>query len=223
MRFSVRHYLLPLLIVLFSSVTCLAESTVTCHCFQKRQYLPQQSHAADPYFLTTAQNSLMAILYRVEKKSLVRAKMSGAKGDDLWIAHELSRQSGRSLAEIQITRSRGNSWDEVVRRLGVNPGLLDQRFHDLRGRPEALAASVVNKVLVVDLEAGADRVAQLGAHGATGKEKILSVLLAKVGQADPVGIYSRIINGESWGKLLHDLGLYDSAAIEQKWKILLKR
>lgn len=218
-----RLFLLPLLIILFSPMTGHTESTVSCHCFQQRQYLPQQSHAADPYFLATAQNSLMAVLYRVEKRTLVRAKMSGAKNDDLWIAHELSRQSGRVLTEIQRARSRLNGWSEVVSRLGISLDQLDPWFDDLLGQPELLAASVIDHVLSADLGVAADRVALLRSNGGTNKEILLSVLLARVGEADPINIFDKVINGESWGKLLHDFGIYDSAAIEQKWKILLKR
>ncbi|MDT8421041.1 MAG: hypothetical protein RQ754_11470 [Desulfuromonadales bacterium] len=218
-----RQYLLPLLALFFCPVICFAGSTVSCHCFQQRHYLPQQSHAADPYFLTTAQNSLMAVLYRVEKKSLVRAKMNGAKADDLWIAHDLSRQSGRALTEILSSRSRVSNWGDVLIQLDIDPEQLETRFHDLIGQPEALAASIIDKVLIAELGAGRERVAKLSADRATGKEKILSVFLSTVGQGDPVEIYRRAINGESWGKLLHDSGVYDSAAIEQKWEILLKR
>ena len=74
-----------------------AESTVNCHCFQDRAYDPQRAYAADPYFLATTQNSLLANLFGLSKKDVVRAKMAGANGDSLWVSHYLAKKSGNAL------------------------------------------------------------------------------------------------------------------------------
>jgi len=214
---------LCLILFLFSVISASAASTVECHCFQERQFNPQKSRAADPYFLATTQNSLLASLFKVEKKSLVRAKMSGRDSNDLWISHYLAEMSGKSLLEIDRVRSSGESWGRVVAQLEIGADQLKPQFVALLGKPEELAALIVDNSLIEQLRVPKSSLVNLRSQGSENKELILTVFLAQGNGADPLNIYSHVNDGESWGKLLHDQGLFDGAGIEQKWKELLKR
>lgn len=200
-----------------------AASTVECHCFQDRQYDPQKSGAADSYFLATTQNSLMATLFGVEKKSLVRAKMSGHDGRDLWILHYLSDKSGQPLLEIDRIRSTEESWRGVVSKLEIDEGQLDSGSLDLLGKPIELSSFIVGMYLGAKQLATDSAIDKLRRQGVSNKELILSVFIANSNKLDPQIIYKRNKNGESWGKLLHDSGLYDGDGIEQQWMVLLNR
>lgn len=216
-----RYVGLPIVIsfLLFSSA--FAAPTVSCHCFQDRLYVPQKSAAADPYFLATTQNSLMAQLFKIDKKSLVRAKMSGSDGDSLWITHSLARKSGKTTAEIEQVRSRSRGWSEAVANLKIDTDKLDRHIVALLGKPAELASFLVDELLVGKLGVEMAQLEKLRALGASDKERILSVLLALTGGFEPVDSFYRYQQGESWGKQLHDQGLFDGAVIERKWSSLL--
>lgn len=206
--------------LLFPSLV-FAAPTVSCHCFQDRQYVPQKAGAADPYFLATTQNSLMAELFGIDKKSLVRAKMSGSDGDSLWITYYLAQQTAKTTAEISRARSKAASWSDAVSRLKIDAGQLDTRLVALLEKPEALAAFIVDDSLVKNLKVKRALLDNLRKEGAANKERILAVFLGLISDSEPHVHYNRFKQGDSWGKLLHDLGVYDGAAIERKWASLL--
>lgn len=210
-----------LFMLLYLAIPAHAASTMTCHCFQDRQYLPQQKHAADPYFLTTTQNALMAVWFGVEKRSLVKAKMSGTDGDTLWIAHYLARQSDLSPQDVGRVYAKEGNWESVIETLDISSRLDSRRLSQL-DHPDELAASIVDATLAQALNTKAETLDRLRAEGLGNKELILAVFLARVrDDDDPLHILRLYQEGQSWGKLLHDRGLSDSKAIEQAWRVLL--
>lgn len=216
-----RHIVLPIILSFIFISTAFAAPTVSCHCFQDRQYVPQKAGAADPYFLATTQNSLMAALFGIDKKSLVRAKMSGNDGDSLWITYYLAQQTVKTTAEISRARSNAASWSDAVSHLKIDAGQLDSRFVGLLDKPEALAAFIVDESLAKKLKVERALLVSLRKDGAANNELILAVFLGLISGTDPQFNYNRFKEGESWGKLLHGLGVFDGAAIEHKWASLL--
>ena len=73
-----------------------AVPAITCHCFTDRSFDPSRPALADPYFLATTQNSLFALAFNVDKKTIVMKKQQGASPDDLWIAYWIASKSGMS-------------------------------------------------------------------------------------------------------------------------------
>lgn len=199
-----------------------AVQTASCHCFQDRQYLPQKSHAADPYFLATTQNSLLAVFFEISKKSLVRGKMSGADGDGLWITHELARQGGVQRSVVERTYTEKGDWKQTVAELRIG-GRLKPTVMGNVDRPGPLAAAVIDVVLSESLQFTIAQLQALREQGLTNKELILTVFLSRVAGSEPITFYRRYKSGESWGNLLYDLGLFDGKSIERKWRELLSR
>lgn len=208
-----------ILFVTFAGAT-FASPTISCHCFQERQYLPQKSHAADPYFLATTRNSLMAVIYSVEKKSLVKARMSGADSDLLWISQELARQSGLSKLAIEEAYRETGSWQQVVDQLQIGRQLDAAVMSNLK-QPELLVNHIVDGLLTAHLEIQPAQLQPLREQGVNNKELILLVFLSRIGGEDPAALLRRYKSGESWGKLLHDLGVYDGSGVERTWRVML--
>lgn len=218
-----RQILLLFILSFLCVVSAPAASTVECHCFQERQYQPEKSQAADPYFLATTQNSLMSVMFQVDKKVLVRAKMSGSDGQSLWIASYLADQSGKSLSDINRVRSASDSWKNTVLKLKIKSNQLDSGFVELLNETEKLADYIVDDALITRLQAQRTTLFKLRQRQAGNQELILAVFLGRVSGVGPERIYAQFVDGESWGKLLYDQGLFDGAAIEKKWSELLTR
>ena len=70
--------------------------TISCHCFTDRSYDPARPALADPYFLAMTQNTLFALVFKIDKKSVVIKKQQGVSSDDLWIAYWIAAKSGQS-------------------------------------------------------------------------------------------------------------------------------
>lgn len=219
-----RQIIMVLVLFLCSTVSAVAASTVACHCFQERQYQPQNSHAADPYFLATTQNSLMAILFGVDKKSLVRAKMSGADGNYLWVSHYLAQKSGLSVPEIDQAFLVKKSWQDVVTRLSISTEQQGPNLSALLDSSARSAVFIVDDALVSAFQLSPDVLNKLRKQEeVANKEVILSVFLGQVSGINPEVVYDRFKAGVSWGKLLHGQGLFDGAGIERKWHELISR
>ena len=59
--------------------------TITCHCFTDRSYDPARPALADPYFLAMTQNTLFALTFKIDKKTVVIKKQQGVKtGATTW-------------------------------------------------------------------------------------------------------------------------------------------
>jgi len=216
-----RFFIIALLL-LFTSKPVPAASTVACHCFQERTYQPQQSHAADPYFLATTQNSLLASYYGIDKRSVVKAKMSGADGNDLWIAHELARRGEVPVEKLKRTRAEAGNWQAAVTLLRLAPRL-DAELIELLGQPAVLAAWIIDDLLVTALQVDPAVLLQLRQLGADSQQRLLAVLLGSSGDSDPHTVFQRHVVGSSWGELLHKQGFYDGVAIERAWRELLSK
>ena len=207
-----------LLVLTLANVTW-AESTVNCHCFQDRAYDPQRAYAADPYFLATTQNALLANLFGLSKKDVVRAKMAGANGDSLWVGHYLARTSGKTLDEIKPLISKGEGWGSVVKQLNIDPEQLGPLFVAALDDPKKLAMIVVDEQLMKNLDVKMLQLQQLRGQGADNQETVMAVFLSQLSIQEPVELFILVEDGQSsWGHLLAEQGLFNGSEIEDKWR-----
>jgi hypothetical protein len=217
--------ILPLffLLVLTSANLTWAESTVNCHCFQDREYDPQGAYAADPYFLATTQNALLANLFGLSKKDVVRAKMAGASGDSLWVGHYLAQKSGNTHDEIKALISTGEGWGSVVKQLNIDPEQLGPLFVSSLDYPKKLAMIVVDEQLMENLDVKMLQLQQLRGHGADNQQTVMAVFLGQLSIPEPVELFTQVEDGQSsWGHLLAEQGLFNGSEIEDKWRQILR-
>ncbi len=208
-----------LLIFVLLPVLTGAESTVDCHCFNNRSYNPQAKAAADPYFLATTQNSFMVLLYKLNKKDLVRAKMSGSKGEELWIQNELARQSELTVQAVAKLYQESGDWYSVIGQLKLDPEKFGTDFLAASNSSQQLAALIVDRQLISALNADLETLNRGRTAGMGNKELILSVLLSE----KPVELFGRIKNGqETWGEALSAAGLFHGADINRRLHELMK-
>ena len=216
--------ILPLffLLVLTPANFTWAESTVNCHCFQDREYDPQGAYAADPYFLATTQNALLANLFGLSKKDVVRAKMAGASGDSLWVGHYLAQKSGNTHDEIKALISTGEGWGSVVKQLNIDPEQLEPLFVAALDYPIKLAMIVVDEQLMENFDVEMLQLQQLRGQGADNQQTVMAVFLGQLSIPEPVELFTQVEDGQSsWGHLLAEQGLFNGSEIEDKWRQIL--
>ena len=106
--------LLMLLCFLILPAPVLAAPTTACHCFKDRSFDPANPGKSDEYLLATTQNSFLAAVFNIDKKYVVKTKMSGGSGTDLWIAHFLAQKTGINAQELISDRRTAGSWKSVI-------------------------------------------------------------------------------------------------------------
>jgi hypothetical protein len=215
------------LLIIFISIFvnfALAESTVSCHCFQDREYDPQRATAADPYFLATTQNALLANLFGLHKKDVVKAKMGGADGDRLWIGHYLAQKGNQPHAEIEALYSQKGGWSEVIKELKIDPEQLGPRFVAALSNQKKLAMVVVDLQLMAHLDVAPAQLQKLREQGADNQQTVLAVFIGQLSALGSVELFAMVVGGKaSWGSLLSEQGMFNGSAIENKWRQLLKK
>lgn len=182
--------------------------TINCHCFQDRSYDPSRPSAADAYFLASAQNTLLALVFERPKRDVVMAKQGGTSNDDLWIAYRAAQRSDLGPGVLLGERRRAAHWGEVLSRHGIDlavPGV-DPRD----GWDEALARAILDQVLTERGLAAPATLAQLRAAGCDPQETILAALLAKASGRPATAIVHQVKEQHRpWGELLAAAGLAD--------------
>lgn len=204
-----------LLFVLLSSSSALAIPAITCHCFRHRTFDPQSPSAADPYFLATTQNSFFSAVFGVEKKQVVRAKMSGSSSAEMWISHYVASRDGVSPDALEKARSEASSWKAVLASLYTPENQLGAEFEKaLEGKAttEALASAAVDANLVARFGADPADLRRLRGAGATDAEAILAVFLSRESGRPAAGYRAEVAAGKkTWGSLLAKQGIEPSA------------
>jgi hypothetical protein len=218
-----RTPLLALALVL-ATLPIEAAAVVSCHCFRDRSFDPSRPAAADPYVLATAQNSVMAAVFGLEKKALVQAKMTGAANEDLWLAHFAASRTGLRPAELLDARARAGSWGEALGALGIDPERLGGGIPALlerRGSDALLASAVVDAVAAERLAAGPEQLKALRAAGATDAEAVAGALLYRLAGTPAEQNLDAVRKGAAtWGGLFHAAGIEPAAIGDAAARVL---
>ncbi len=200
------RWLVSLLLLLGFAAPSLAAPAISCHCFQDRSFDPQRAAAADPYFLATTQNSLLAATYGISKKEVVRAKMGGRVGEDLWLAHTLAVRTGQNAAQWQEARAASGSWAGAIAKAKVPDKTLGPSLvRVLKGKPDdrELARAVVEEVLIQRAGIAPEVLAGLKKQQATPQETILACFLSRQTGKPALGLLEAVQSkNRTWGSLL---------------------
>lgn len=198
-------YLLVLVLTLAASPVA-AASAISCHCFQERSFDPQRAAAADPYFLATTQNSLLAASFSLSKKEVVRAKMRGTSGADLWVSNFLAQSTGKPAEEWLTGRNSGGPWARTVTSAKLSVSVLGPRVAKAvseEASDEALARAVVEEMLVSRAGTEPAVLSALSSGGASLQETILAVFLEAQGGRPAVEHWAAVQSkNKTWGSLL---------------------
>lgn len=222
---SSNNFKLSLIIILMLPMPALAIPAITCHCFTDRSFEPARPAAADPYFLATTQNSFFALVFNVDKKSIVIKKQQGTSPDDLWIAYWVASKSGASPETLLQAKSKNEAWKDALAPLRLTTKVLGNRFSTALNAKSstALLAEVVVDDLFIRyqlLEEG--DLASMRQAGATSQELIIATVIAAKTRQSAKQIYLEVKNGsKTWGSLLQKASI-DTKNMQREISTVLK-
>ena len=201
-----------LLFLLLIPVLAAAKSTINCHCFQDRSFDHANTAAADPYFLATTQNSFLSQVYGIEKRTIVKAKMTGTDGNHLWILFDVAKRSQRDIDQIEALYAQSGNWPSTLKLLQLSDNQLNKTYRLLSKTPKALADHIVDLHLHTYFGISLKNLKTWHKLGMSRKELILAILLG-----NPEQVYNQVKQDQqTWGELLYAQGLLDGKAIAQK-------
>ncbi|HKL49475.1 MAG TPA: hypothetical protein VJ882_07460 [Desulfuromonadales bacterium] len=189
-----------------------ATPAISCHCFQNREFDPNQPAAADTYLLTTTFNTFQALALEIEKKSIVRAKMSGRASEYLWLRHWFAKETGLSVDEIGQKYHALGSWRELGRQEGIaGPDGLsppEDAFSSDRQLAESIALWEMARYFGVE----PGKLVELRKKGASLKEMALSLFISALTSHSAEEVFDRVHADEtSWGTAARKAGITFSA------------
>lgn len=197
---------LSLTILLMLPMPALAIPAITCHCFTDRSFEPARPAAADPYFLATTQNSFFALVFNVDKKTIVMKKQQGTPPEDLWIAYWVASRSGASPETLLQARSKNEAWKDVLAPLRLTEKALGYRFSkalNAKSSSVQLAETVVDDLFVRYQLLGEGELAAMRQAGATSQELIIATVISVRTKQPARQIFMEVKNGsKTWGSLL---------------------
>ena len=192
-----------------------AVPATTCHCFRDRTYDPAEPSKVDPYVLSTVGNSFFARAFGIDKKAVVKARMSGVSGEDLWIAYYASPAEGKSPGTLMAVRRNAPSWASVLTQPRGGGGPFPAAAA-AGGADRDLARLAAGSVLRSTLGAEEGELEALSAAGATLAETVASAVISRWDGRSPSELLRSVRGGRStWGSLLHGQGIAPSEAEER--------
>jgi hypothetical protein len=178
----------------------------SCHCFRDREYDPANPDKSDEYLLATATNTLLSAAYGLPKRDIVRARMSGTSGEDLWISSCAAQRQGTDAGGLMKARAAASSWREVFQSLGGQLEPLGARFvAALAGGSGdvALARIAAAETLAARLGTPWPELDDLAARGATLQEMVLAALIGAWSSRPAPAVFDDVRAGKSgWSRLL---------------------
>ena len=203
--------LLILLCFLILPSPVLAVPTMACHCFKDRSFDPANPGKSDEYLLATTQNSFLAAVFNIDKKYVVKTKMSGGSGSDLWIAHFLAQKTGINAQELISDRRTSGSWKSVVSQNKIEVSSLGQQFKTALTTgvaDELLAGIIADQKLVARFNTKPAEIKKLRDSGANTKEVILAAFLSLKSGHSSFNYYDSVAKNKStWDIHLNSLGI----------------
>jgi hypothetical protein len=203
--------LVMLLFFLILPASVLAAPTIACHCFKDRSFDPANPGKSDEYLLATTQNSFFAAVFNIDKKYVVKTKMSGGSGTDLWIAHFLAQKTGINAQKLISDRRTAESWKSVVSQNKIEFSTLGEKFKTALtagAADERLAAVIADQMLVARFNTKPAEIKKLRDSGATTKEVILSAFLSLKSGRNAFEYYDSVAKGRrTWDTHLNSVGI----------------
>ncbi|NVN98390.1 MAG: hypothetical protein HXX17_03630 [Geobacteraceae bacterium] len=216
---------LAVLFFLITPIYAYATPAITCHCFKDRSFDPAHPAMADPYFLATTQNSFFAIVFNTDKMSIVMKKQQGTSPDDLWIAYWLGFVSGRPAESLLKTKSKGDSWKDIVATLRLNPAIAGSKFIsslNLNAPAVKLSEAVVDEIFMKYRLMNSAELTALRQSGASSQELIISTVIAARLKLPALSIFSEVKKGgKTWGSFLQSARI-DTKNMQQEISSILK-
>jgi hypothetical protein len=188
-----------------------AAPAIECHCFQDRAYDPASPGKTDRYLLATTTNTLLAAAYGFPKKEVVRGRMAGASGENLWVAAYAAERLGARRDDLLARREQAGSWRGALTALGAPLEPLGPAFVValLAAGDEPLARVAAAETLVERVGADRGEVDELARRGASVPETVLSVLLGRWSGRPAAENYERVKSGgATWSGILAGLGRF---------------
>src|SRR5450631_4431813 len=207
MRLVTCSKILLCLVVMFTfPLSAYAIPTITCHCFTDRSYDASRPASADAYFLATTQNSFFAIVFNIDKKSIVMKKQQGTSSDDLWVTYWVASKAGKSPDSLLQAKSKSDSWKNVVVSMSLPPKALGARFSNALNAnvpTDRLSEAVVDELFLKDQLLGERALADVRKAGANNQELIIATVIATKTKQPAMQLYLAVKAGtKTWGSLL---------------------
>lgn len=197
-----------LLMTVLFPIPAAAVPAITCHCFTDRTYDPAHPALADPYFLATTQNSFFAVIFKVDKKTIVMKKQQGTDPDDLWIAYLVAAKSGMSPDVLLRAKQNTGAWNDVITPLRLSAETLGHRFSQaLKAAAAAteLGAAVVDEQVLRSQLLRENELTALRRAGASSQELIIAAVIAARLKQSARQLYLDVRGGtKTWGALLRE-------------------
>jgi hypothetical protein len=211
--------------MLLLPLPALAIPAITCHCFTDRVYEQARPAAADPYFLATTQNSLFALFFNVDKKTIVMKKQAGTDSDDLWIAYGVAAKSSVSPEMLLQSRQKYGTWQETLaahRIAAQNLGAHLSTALNARVSTSRLAEAVVDDLFITHRLLGATELAEMRRADAANQELIIATVIAAKNRQPAKKVYLEVKSGaKTWGYLLQAAHI-DTRNMEREISGILK-
>lgn len=212
------------LTIFFAATT--ASAAPSCHCFQDRTFEPAAPQAIEPYLLTTTSNSLLAVLFDVPKRTIVKSKMGGVDNSDIWVGYSLAEHLTLNTDELLQRKNTMGSWRKLLQSLRFDPEKFPPHLISAiaAGKTtEELADIAVAALLDKNLGIHARLSLELLAQGVTRKQLVLATLIATVKQVSLDSLIQQARSDDGgWARISFENGIAPGQ-MEALWRMVLKQ
>lgn len=215
-----RYFPVMLAFLLFSVAppgNVLAESAISCHCFQERTFNPAEPFAADDYILATSFNSLLARAFAIPKRKIVMLKMKEGVGqNDLLVGLKIAKVTGGDLQQLLDRRRKKHAWPAIIAALPQKEKIHNDRLLAAigSGMPvEEAGAGIADEFIGNFYAVPPAAIQEFRMSGLNEKEIALVFILAHISGQQPEALVAQHNKeGKSWSAIADRLGVEPAAA-----------